>query len=134
MSNEEKQQKTSEEKSVFVFKFFIGLILLIGIIYIWNFTFNFSYVVYNSELNKVCNDYGYEKATDSRFVYYREYSGEESYILIECDNEVIKNKNYNLWMPEWFEIKVIGETWCDSVDKWGDCNSHDSNKTTIILH
>lgn len=113
---------------------FVLVIVFIG--YIVYFFYNFSYVVHNDELNKVCTDYGYKKATDSRYVYEREYSGEERLILIECDNKVINNKlnNYLFWDTKWFEIITIGDEWCAQTDKWGDCISYGSNKTHIILH
>ena len=94
-----------------------------------------SFIMYNNALNEVCTDYGYKEATDSRFVYYREYRGEKRLILIECDGEVIKNRNETIfWKDNWFEMKVVGESWCASRDKWGDCNYHKNNHSTIILH
>lgn len=129
-----KNKKEKQEKLRKTFWVCIGLIILFVVFYLIYFINNFTYVVYNSELNKVCMDYGYEKATDSRYVYPREYSGNDVLILIECDNKVITNKINRYWESKWFEIKIFGNDWCTSYDKWGDCKYYNSNKTKVILH
>jgi hypothetical protein len=120
-------------------KFIIGILILIlcfgSLIYYFS---NYTFFHYNSQLNKVCRDYGYHKATDVKTIYISDYymTSDNRVIEIECDNKVITNKNKALWdwNSKWFEIKTIGNEWCSNKDKWGDCNMWDNNYSTIIIH
>lgn len=125
--------KEETKKSIGV----VVMIFILGFVAYWVYIFfsHTSFLIFNGQLNEVCTNYGYEEATDSRFVYPRDKWGDERLILIECDGEVIKNRNgKSFYDDKWFEMKVIGSSWCAKRDKWGDCVYHNNNKTTTILH
>lgn len=115
-------------------KLLLIIILLIisgGIFYFFE---NMSSILYKNELDGVCQDYGYNKSTDSNMVAYRRKPSDGGWIQIECDGEVVKNKNGIAGAEYMFQIKSNYSKTCNKKNKWGDCISYKTNGKTYIKH
>ena len=90
-------------------------------------------MVFRDDLNNVCNNYGYKKATDSYLIPPKFNPDRENYyIKIECDGKIINNRKSTRYDKTIFKIEYRERKYCASINKWGYCEYYNYNTTRII--